>query len=203
MYSRILIDKGGKIMSKKGGYKIIDLKNNDLTSSNTIEGIYDAIEGNYGKPILLSGIVIDSVEKDDIFVNVEVSGSDYVIKAYDRTITITSSDVVTSVEGGNHLYYVNVYNNITTDNDDFYINLVFYSEKLITTDNFVEYAKSNNLKLLSIWGSDISSIGGDNFTTCNVEFKDSGLYVGTNNADTYSYEDCDFSNATITTRQLF
>lgn len=91
-------------MSLKGGYKIIDLKNNDLTSSNTINGIYDAIEGNYGKPILLSGIVIDSVEKDDIFVNVEVSNSVYVIKAYNRTINITSSDVVTSVEGGNHLY---------------------------------------------------------------------------------------------------
>lgn len=112
-------------MSLKGGYKIIDLKNNDLTSSNTIDGVYDAIEGNYGKPILLSGIVIDGVEKDDIFVNIEVSGSDYIIKAYDRTITITSSDVVTSVEGGNHLYFYKMDFTDTDTTDD--ITLYVYS----------------------------------------------------------------------------
>lgn len=125
-------------MSKKGGYKIIDLKNNDLTSSNTIDGIYDAIEGNYGKPILLSGIVIDSVEKDDIFVNVEVSGSDYIIKAYDRTITITSSDVVTSVEGGNHLYEYNIileFDNKNVTTQYVYFTLLSNKNLELTLDN--------------------------------------------------------------------
>lgn len=177
-----------------GGYVSID-----VTSSDLFNEIDKALLT--GKPILIYGDDVpyyaDEVTYDSVGNTFDiVKGNQVINVASDGTITKTGDKTP-------HLYYVNVYNNITKDSDDFYINLVFYSEKLITTDNFVEYAKSNNLKLLSIWGSDISSVGGDNFTTCNVEFKDSGLYVGTNNATTYSYEDCDFSNATITTRQLF
>lgn len=83
-------------MSRKGGYKIINLKNKDFTDGPfTIKGIYDRIENNYGKPLLLSGIVIDGVEKDDVFIEVKVKSSAFVIVVYDYKLTINAEDVVT------------------------------------------------------------------------------------------------------------
>ena len=55
---------------KKGGYKIIDLKNTNLTLSGAnIKGLYEEIESNYRKPILLSGIIINGYEYADQMVN--------------------------------------------------------------------------------------------------------------------------------------
>lgn len=98
-------------MSRKAGYKVLNLKGTDLSSASfTLDGIYDSIEGNYNKALLLTGIVIDSVEKADVFVTAEVdSDANYVIKAYDKTITIASDDTVTVADGGNHLYAYEVY----------------------------------------------------------------------------------------------
>lgn len=83
---------------KKGGYKIIDLKDNDLKTSETngitIDGLYEAIENSYRKPLLLSGLVIEGVEKNDVFVNPSVSGGDYTLETYGYTITVTSDDNV-------------------------------------------------------------------------------------------------------------
>ena len=82
---------------KNGGYKVIDLKDNNLvTSAAAIEitGIHAAIENSYRKASLLSGIVIDGVEKNDAFITVTVSGSAYTISVYGKTITITSDDDV-------------------------------------------------------------------------------------------------------------
>lgn len=83
-------------MSRKGGYLIIDLKNNDLMDSPTIEGIYDLIEGNYGKSILLSGIMISNVEKADVFTKPDVSSSTFVFKnVYGYDISVNDEDEVT------------------------------------------------------------------------------------------------------------
>lgn len=53
-----------------GGYQIISLKNINLESGTpvTIPGVWDALEGNYRKPILLSGIQIANVEYPDCYV---------------------------------------------------------------------------------------------------------------------------------------
>ena len=81
----------------KGGYKIIDFKDvNILTSKGaTVPGIYDDIKKSYRKAIMVSGITIDGVEKQDCFVDCEVSGSDYKFSAYGKTFTITSVNKVT------------------------------------------------------------------------------------------------------------
>ena len=74
-------------MSLKGGYKIIDLKGVDVTKSTLmIKGIYESIESNYGKPLLISGIVIDGVEKDDVFVQATLNGTAYEFNIYGYTI---------------------------------------------------------------------------------------------------------------------
>lgn len=83
-------------MNRKGGYKIIDLKGNDLTDATfTIDGIYEALEGNYNKAILLTGIVINDVEYDDVFTTPKVVSSKYVLDAYGYTLTIDDDDLVT------------------------------------------------------------------------------------------------------------
>lgn len=82
-------------MSLKGGYKIIDLKGVDVTKNTMmIEGIYESIESNYGKPLLISGIIIDGVEKDDVFVQATLNGTAYEFELYGYTIQVQDTDVV-------------------------------------------------------------------------------------------------------------
>lgn len=82
-------------MSLLGGYKIIDLKDTSLTEEPVkIDGIYDKIENSYRKPLLLSGIVIDGVEKNDAFIYVNVVGNTFTIDIYGGTIIVTSEDEV-------------------------------------------------------------------------------------------------------------
>lgn len=82
---------------RNGGYQIIDLKDTNLSSGVgvTISGIYDAIEGSYRKPLLLSGIVIENVEKNDVFICADLSGTTYSIAIYDGVITIADDNTVT------------------------------------------------------------------------------------------------------------
>lgn len=82
-------------MARKGGYKIIDFKDKNLTSSPTIDGIYDSIENNYRKPLLLSGLVIGGVEKASVFAIATLSSTSFVFSnIYGYNITITDEDGV-------------------------------------------------------------------------------------------------------------
>lgn len=85
-------------MSRKGGYKIIDLKGLDFSSNMVIDGIHESIEDNYGKPLLFSGIVIDGVEKDDVFTKVVVNGNGYDVTLYGQMLHISHNDVVRKVK---------------------------------------------------------------------------------------------------------
>lgn len=90
----------------KGGYKLIDFKENNivLAEPTTIKGVYDAIEHNYRKPTLITGLVIGNVEKEDTFVNFEHVENVYNgllgMTANDKFlfITITNNDAVTIIE---------------------------------------------------------------------------------------------------------
>lgn len=82
---------------RKGGYKIINLNDNNLNASNTtITGIHNEIESNYRKAILLSGITINGVEYSDCFTTFTVRGGNLVTTVYNNTITITDKDIVTA-----------------------------------------------------------------------------------------------------------
>lgn len=81
----------------KGGYKIIDFKDTPFTTGGAtmmIDGIYDTVEASYRKPLLLSGLTIDSKEYSDTFAQPTISGSNYVFTVYGKTITITDTDAV-------------------------------------------------------------------------------------------------------------
>lgn len=86
----------------KGGYKLIDLEKNDMLSIEVgvvIKGIHKAIESSYAKPLLLTGIVIDGVEKNDVYIEeLKIVDGSFVFKAYGYEITIDDDDNVEAVE---------------------------------------------------------------------------------------------------------
>ena len=86
-------------MAIRGGYKLIDLKDIKLTVDGngvTVKGIYNSIENSYNKPLILTGINIGGVERNDIFIDFAVNSGNYVanISATEK-ITITNADLVT------------------------------------------------------------------------------------------------------------
>ena len=86
-------------MSRKGGYKIIDLKNKELQIGvgMVYDGIYDAIESTT-KQILISGLNIDGLEVNDlpvIFTSVESSYQAIIpLSTGDKYINVNDNDVV-------------------------------------------------------------------------------------------------------------
>lgn len=90
-------------MSKNGGYKIIDLHDVNLVTDSdavTIKGVHEAIESNHRKPLLLSGLVVDGVEKPSQYVVFTNSGGTFAAKLFDNasgkqlSITVTAVDAV-------------------------------------------------------------------------------------------------------------
>lgn len=93
----------------KGGYKLVSLKNKNFdidgsSNTHTIKGIYDAIENNYHKNVLLCDIIINDVERVERFVTFGLNGTTYtgyltINDATNYVITITDEDVVTIAFG--------------------------------------------------------------------------------------------------------
>lgn len=86
-------------MTIKGGYKLIDLKDSKLTVGGngvTVKGIYNSIESSYNKPLILTGINIGGIERNDVFINFSDDSGSYAanISATEK-ITITNADLVT------------------------------------------------------------------------------------------------------------
>lgn len=84
-------------MSIKGGYKIIDLKKTLFVaggSAVTIDGIYDAIEASYEKPLMLAGLNVSGVEYGAAYVVPTISSGAYTFTVYGYTITVQDTDAV-------------------------------------------------------------------------------------------------------------
>lgn len=82
----------------RGGYQMLDFRGISISSTAvTIDGVYETIEGNYYKPLLLCGINIGGVDKNDIFVELSTSNSNYTFDVYGGIITITKENKVTFV----------------------------------------------------------------------------------------------------------
>lgn len=89
-------------MAIRGGYKIIDFKDLELTPYEglKIEGIYDSIEASYNKPLMVSGINIGGTTYADRFCSPYLSNGAFVFDlSYDTTtikIKVEDTDVVTA-----------------------------------------------------------------------------------------------------------
>lgn len=93
-------------MAIKGGYKLIDLKDSKLTVKGdgatvkgngvTVKGVYNSIKNSYNKLLILTGINIDDVERNDIFIDFTFNDDNYVANiSPTEKITITKADLVT------------------------------------------------------------------------------------------------------------
>lgn len=82
-----------------GGYKIIDLRGINLVTGAEappkISGIYDAIESGINKPLMLSGIVINGINKQTTYVNFTHADNIYSYVYDGVTISINSDDEIT------------------------------------------------------------------------------------------------------------
>lgn len=87
-------------MSKKGGYKIVSLGGLDLLDENlSLKGLYDALKVSYGKPILLTGIVIDGELKKDALVQANEGANKIAIKnLYGYDLEVAKSGDAISVQ---------------------------------------------------------------------------------------------------------
>ena len=83
--------------NKKGGYKIVSLKNiNLLGESLNLAGLYKALNDSYGKPIQLCDIKFGTVAKKDAFVLVEKLDAGVKINdLYGYDILVESDDDIT------------------------------------------------------------------------------------------------------------
>lgn len=79
-----------------GGYKIINLNNINITADGaTVTGVYESLENNYRKALLLSGVVIENVEYADCYIMATVSDSNFTFIAYGKTFTVDNTDKIT------------------------------------------------------------------------------------------------------------
>lgn len=92
-------------MSIKGGYKIINFNNVPVTTGTpiTLKGVYNNIE-NTNKAFLISGLILDNIEFDDMFIEFVIQSNNFVGVFIDtinsnsikyNVITITNSDEIT------------------------------------------------------------------------------------------------------------
>lgn len=139
-------------MSKKGGYLIIDLKNKDLItltdetfSQDELKEMHDNLEHNFHKHVLISGIVINKIEKNDFITEVYYLDNAYHFKVYGLIIDLYQ-DARTkrlSLSLGDTLTYVNG----LTD-----------SEGIIKI-NYSDFPYMHNLHLLVQLGNTIIQVG--------------------------------------------
>lgn len=112
-------------MSKKGGYLIIDLKNIDLNSIDSDGGTYDwsnnsgllpdlynVLEQNYFKQVLVTGIKINGIERNDFITTIYLNGTSYSFNVYGFTVNIVDKE---TMDVGTSFIIHSIYGNIPTD----------------------------------------------------------------------------------------
>ena len=79
-----------------GGYTILDFENKDFTigTAQKIDGVYNQINNNYSKPIILWGLTIGGSAKKALFLNFDKVSGNYVAQSGDLIFTISSNDNV-------------------------------------------------------------------------------------------------------------
>lgn len=110
-------------MSRKGGYLIIDLKNYDLLTiveNNSAlpikycEELFQLLEQNYNKQVLISGITINKIEKNDCVVNIYYYDTYYVFDLYGLRIQLSKTSCECSLGSKMDFYEISQPLNKTT-----------------------------------------------------------------------------------------
>ena len=110
-------------MSRKGGYLIIDLKNYDLLTiveDNSAlpikycKELFQLLEQNYNKQVLISGITINKIEKNDCVVNIYYYDNYYVFDLYGLRIQLSATSCQCSLGSKMDFYEISEPLNKTT-----------------------------------------------------------------------------------------
>lgn len=164
-------------MSKKGGYLIIDLENIDLIrqreklSDEKGETLYKLLESNYHKSVIISGIIINGIEKNDCITTVyhfnEGADQVYSFKIYGLYVNI--------------LYGNSTYSISTVGYWDDFINGAS-DETGVIKINFQEFPYKDNLCIAIEHATDIimikyNVIDGDNITGSYIIYNDSTVKI--------------------------
>lgn len=189
-------------MSKKGGYLIIDLKNIDLNSksndgsgydwsndSGLLPNLYNLLEQNYFKQVLVTGIKINGIEKNDVIATVYLNGSTYSFNVYSFTINLENKE---TMDVAPSLCIHSVYGNIPTDG--------------IIKINYEEFPYSKRLSLrLSLSGTTIIQTSFDvwdgNQISSDVVIFSDGTYAVTLGATETEYFTIKVSGGPVTNSQ--
>lgn len=78
-------------MAYKGGYHIVDFKGGDI-NGGTIKGLYESLEGSYGKAILVAGLTTSGNGIREQFADVTLDGANYKLVLSEGTITVNEND---------------------------------------------------------------------------------------------------------------
>lgn len=88
-------------MSKKGGYKVVDMstatQDEDIEDLFYVKGLYEAIESNYDKALLFSGLKYEDEDGNiqtykDFYSEVKIDGGNFIIKNGEMVIRIDDAD---------------------------------------------------------------------------------------------------------------
>lgn len=81
----------------KGGYQMVDLKDQNITTTaTTIDGVYETVSNNSNKPLLLCNLMVDGTAMRDVWATATESGGTYTITALSGlTMTVTADNAVT------------------------------------------------------------------------------------------------------------
>lgn len=177
-------------MSKKGGYLIIDLENIDLLQTNSfsnekVKTLYKLIESNYHKSVIISGITINSIEKNDcitnIYHNYDEGDDAYTFKIYGLYVWIAKI-------GGSYSIYTDFdyIDNIVGQSDESGVIKISYSD-FRYKDNlclYIEHTNGNIMVKYNVIG--VSSTG-------YIVYNDGTVKINLN-----SQESTDYYTLTVT-----
>lgn len=149
----------------RGGYAIISLKS---------PTIYEDIETNLYKPILLTDIVIDDIEKNDVFSMVRVEDTTLIFdNIYGKQISINDDNVVEyNVQPSNESKMYNYMVGVTdVDKSSSIIFGCILNKKFTDVYDFVDYVKSISGSVRLYVGAQVSSTSGGTryYETCFIQ----------------------------------
>lgn len=156
-------------MSKKGGYLIIDLENIDLITQSKlfsikqVESLFNLIKNNYHKQVIISGIKINGIEKNDcvsdIFYNVSEDMEIYVFSIYGINVSL--------VHTLKHIAVLPDYSIHVVSGSMDELNGVTDSNGVIKV-NYNDFVYRKNLRLMLQYGEEVIYASYDILTPNNV-----------------------------------
>lgn len=129
---------------RKGGYKLIDMNGFDFatTPSSPNIDVYNNLNTNFNKVLLISNWYVNSVLMNDVFTTLINNGNSYQFTIHtednDYTYSINTTGNITITTKSNHLYDVYI-QDITGANDMFTLHL--QTTIPLTQDNLIDYIK--------------------------------------------------------------